>query len=474
MGKNQILPQRLTNWAISLLILTLFILLSALNSLNAQNWNQVVKTVATDRAPMDEFGYAVAISGDYAIVGAYREDNDTSGTDSLSNAGSAYILRNIAGNWTLIQKLVASDRSSNDFFGHSVAIFGDYAIIGAHLEDENVSGANTLSSSGSAYIFKNNNGTWSQIQKIVASDRGANDWFGISVAISGAYLIVGANREDEDSLGSNNINGAGSAYIFKNISGTWSQVQKIVASDRGPNDLFGNSVSIWNNYLIVGAHGEDEDENGANPIENAGSAYIFANNSGSWIQVQKIVAPDRGIDDYFGFSVAISRDIAIIGAYLEDEDTSGGNTRSNSGSAYIFKNNIGAWTLAQKIVASNRGVEDWFGFTVAISGDFAIVGAYKDDQNSIDTDSLLNAGSAYIFNFNNGVWSQVQKVVASDRGINDEFGYAVAISGDYAIVGARQEDHNVLGLDSLYSAGAVYLYKKSATLGIADNSFKNS
>lgn len=267
-------------------------------------------------------------------------------------------------NWNEVIKAVASDRASNDYFGNSVAISGDYAIVGASNEDEDALGTNTLSDAGSAYIFKNNAGTWTQVQKIVASDRGVGDRFGISVAISGDYAIVGAYWEDEDAFGANALLRAGSAYIFKNNAGTWTEVQKIVASDRGIYDNFGNSVTISSDYAIVGAYDDDEDVFGADTLNNAGSAYIFKNNAGIWTQVQKIVASDRGADDYFGNSVAISGDYAILGAPFED--ASGLNTFE--GSAYIFKNNGGIWTQVQKVVASDQGIGDRFGWSVAISG----------------------------------------------------------------------------------------------------------
>jgi hypothetical protein len=465
MKNNQFLLIKLTNWVKPLMVLVLFVLGSNTNCVFAQNWNEIIKTVASDRGAFDYFGYSVAISGDYAIVGAPREDHDATGGDSLSDAGSAYIFKNIAGIWTEVQKIVASDRGANDRFGSSVAISGDYAIVGATLEDHDETGGDSLSDAGSAYIFKNNAGTWSQVQKIVASDRGAGDQFGVSVAISGDYVLVGALYEDEDTTGGNTLNIAGSAYIFKNNAGIWSQVQKIVASDRGAGDQFGFSVAISGDYAIVGAFDENEDTTGGNTLSGAGSAYIFKNNSGTWTQMQKIVASDRGSGDQFGWSVAISGDYAIVGANLEDHNETGGSTLNNAGSAYIFKNNAGIWSQVQKIVASDRGAGDEFGRSVAISGDYAIVGAWLEDHDATGGNTLNDAGSAYIFKNNSGTWSQVQKIVASDRGAIDYFGRSVAISGDYAIVGAYLEDEDATGGNTLFYAGSAYIFKNCATSG---------
>ncbi|MBC8343639.1 MAG: FG-GAP repeat protein, partial [Bacteroidetes bacterium] len=201
--------------------------LSVLFTSNAQNFNEIVKAVATDRAVNDQYGVSVSVSGDYAIVGAFGEDEDSSGSNTETAAGSAYILKYSAGTWSQHQKIVASDRKENDYFGFAVAISGDYAIIGAYADDEDSSGANFIPNSGSAYIFKNCSGTWYQVQKIVATDRGLLDYFGRSVAINGDYAIVGCEYEDEDEAGADTKTSSGSAYVYKNCSGTWYQVEKV-------------------------------------------------------------------------------------------------------------------------------------------------------------------------------------------------------------------------------------------------------
>ncbi len=423
-----------------------------------QNWNEVIKACASDRANSDFFGNSVSISGDYAIVGAYAEAEDALGGNTLANAGSAYIYRNVGGTWSEVQKLVASDRAIDDRFGVSVSISGDYAIVGAESEDEDASGGNTLSNAGSVYIFKNNAGTWSEVQKLVASDRGESDNFGNSVSISGDYVIVSAIYEAEDASGGNTKSNAGSAYIFRNVGGTWSEVQKLVASDRHNSDYFGTSVSISGDYAIVGAYMEDEDASGGDGKSSAGSAYIFRNVGGTWSEVQKLVASDRHNSDFFGNSVSISGDYAIVGAYMEDEDVSGGNAIAEAGSAYIYRNIGGVWSEVQKLVASDRAIDDRFGNSVSISGDYAIVGAYMEDEDVSGGNTIAEAGSAYIYRNIGGTWSEVQKLVTSDRAIGDEFGYSVSISGDYTIVGAWREDEDASGGNTLAQAGSSYIF----------------
>ncbi len=441
----------------NLLILTLISLIFSI-SLFAQDWDQIIKIVALDRAAGDLFGRSVSISGDYAIVGAYDEDEDAAGGTYLSAAGSAYIFYNNSGTWEQMQKIVASDRRAADNFGYSVSISDDYAIVGAYNEDEDSGGGNTLNAAGSAYIFYNNAGVWEQVNKIVASDRESADEFGKSVSISGDYAIVGAHNEDEDAGGGNTLIAAGSSYIFYNNAGTWVQVNKIVASDRESADEFGTSVSISGDYAIVGAPFENEDASGGNSISNSGSAYVFYNNSGTWEQVDKIVASDRASSDYFGFSVSISGDYAIIGAYQEDHDVSGANPEYGAGSAYMFYNNSGTWGQVQKIVASDRYGTDYFGFSVSISGDYAIVGAFSEDEDANGENSLSGAGSAYMFYRNAGTWVQTEKIVATDRGASDSFGYSVSIDGFTAIVGAYQEDEDAVGGNTLSTAGSAYFF----------------
>ena len=413
-----------------------------------------------------------------------------------------------------LQKLVAADRADGDLFGYSVSIDGNYAIVGAYLEDHDTTGTSSSSTTangyadvaGAAYIFERSSaGTWQQVQKLVANDRQPFDLFGSSVSISGNYALVGANSEDHDTTGtsssSNTANGyaisAGAAYIFERSStGTWQQVQKLVASDRQPFDLFGSSVSISGNYALVGANSEDHDTSGTSSSTSgnggatqAGSAYIFERNSGGgWQQVQKLVANDRQFNNEFGISVSLSGNYAIVGARYESHDTTGTSSSSNTangyaisaGAAYIFeRSSAGAWQQVQKLISSDRQSYDEFGRSVSIDGNYAIVGAYQEDHDTTGTSSstttangyAISAGAAYIFEHSSaGTWQQVQKLISSDRQSYDEFGRSVSIDGNYAIVGAYQEDHDTTGTSSSTTtangyadvAGAAYIFERSS------------
>lgn len=452
---------------IRLVFVSLFILGGF--SSNAQNWDQIIKICASDRQAEDYYGCSVAINGDYAIVGARYEDHDEVGGSNKLEAGSAYIFKNESGTWTQVQKIVASDRSAQDWFGSSVDIYGDYAVVGAHKEDEDESGANTMESAGSVYVYKNISGTWTEIQKLVPSDRATDDYFGYSVSISGDYIVAGAYLEDENAGGGSTMDNSGSAYIFYNNAGTWEQTQKIVASDRYDNDFFGYAVAIDGDYLIVGAYNEDENVGGTETLNASGSAYLFLNNAGTWDQIQKIVASDREELDNFGWAVDIQGSYAIVGAYSEDEDEAGSNYLDEAGSAYIYKNNAGVWAETNKIVASDREEGDRFGYSVAIFGDYAVVGAYLEDEDENGLNSHDNTGSAYIYKNNTGNWVEEQKIVAADRGVADWFGISVALSDTYIIAGAQLEDHDVNGENNYPSAGSAYIYQNCREINVREN-----
>jgi hypothetical protein len=450
--------------------LSLF-LIFFVNFTNAQVFSEINKVVASDREELGRFGQSVDISGNYAVVGAY-------GMGAFNN-GQAYIFEKQGTNWIQTQILQNSDNENYDRFGYSVAIDGDYIVIGAYGEDDDVNGNNNLSKAGSAYIFKNNTGTWTQVQKIIANDRSAGDEFGWSVAIDGNTIIIGAHLEEEDENGFNTIYHAGSAYIFELNGGTgiWSQTQKIVAGSRAadltyPNggnagedvsDLFGHSVAISGNYIVVGSLNHDWDETNTNSTLNGGAVYIFEKNLGTWTEVQKIVNSDVQVSDRFGAAVAIDSNFIAVGSYSQDYSLTGTNYMPNSGAVYICKKDVsGNWAEQQKIVAPVRNTGDRFGWSVALDSVFLVVGAKEDNDNKNETNPLVDAGAAHIFKRDNinGIYSHIQKIDASDRDSLDLFGNAVGMDGTTIIIGALEQDFNSQQIDSINNAGAAYFFNE--------------
>ena len=381
--------------------LTLLLLLIITFYLYA-DWNEIEKILASDGDGGDRFGYSVSVSGEYTVIGAYCDDEN----GSLS--GSAYIFQRNGSNWTEQVKLTAFDGANSDKFGWSVSISGDYAVIGAYQDDDNGS------DSGSAYIFQRNGSNWTEQAKLTASDGAGNDKFGYSVSISGDYVVIGAYQDDDN----------GSAYIFHRNDSIWTELAKLTASDGDVDDYFGRSVSIFGDCAVIGA--SHDDDNGF----NSGSAYIFQRNGNIWAEQAKLTASDGAECEYFSRSVSISGDYAVFGA---DEDY---NREGYYGSAYIFQRNGSNWIEQVKLTASD-GIDDhYFGWSVSISGDCVVIGAFGDDDNG------FGSGSAYIFQGNGSNWAEQAKLTASDGAGNDRFGYSVSISGDYAVFGAYQDDDN--------------------------------
>ncbi|ETR67595.1 MAG: PKD domain-containing protein [Candidatus Magnetoglobus multicellularis str. Araruama] len=442
--------------------------------------------MASDAEEEDRFGFSVCISGNYAIVGAvYNDDNG-------SKSGSAYIFKQLDNSWTEQIKLLASNGDKGDRFGKSVAISENYAIVGSFTDYNG-------SSSGSVYIFKKAEDTWIEQKELHASDAEGLDYFGTSVAISKDYIIVGASGNDDNGKDS------GSAYIFRRDVNNWIEESKLLASDGVRNDNFGKSVSIYEEYAIVGTEIVN--------LGSQGSAYIFKRailDEPAWIEQKVLTASNGSQYDRFGYSVSISKSYAFVGTYgnsvysykhslLNEKPilavfTQYKELTSDAGTISINIANMGTgsmkWSAASDVEwltinSGNQGVDSglidisyeqnkWndrkaiititspdavnspqyirvlqsktvllasdgaegnaFGSSVDIESDYAIVGATNDDVNG------YRSGSAYIFAIVGGTWVEQSKLIPSDGAELDLFGCSVSISGNYAIVGAYQDD----------------------------------
>ena len=377
-------------------------------AVNGDLGDQLAKLLADDGAQGDLFGNSVAISGDTAIVGALGDD------DNGDISGSAYLFDTAKG--VQIAKLLPSDGEEHDLFGSSVAISGTTAIVGAFLDDDNGVG------SGSAYLFDTTTGV--QIAKLLPEDGAIYDWFGYSVAISDTTAVVGAYGDGDNGYNS------GSAYLFDNTTGR--QIAKLLPDDGAFSAQFGYAVAISGNTAIVAAPWAGHDGS------NYGLAYLFDATTGK--QTGKLV-PNLS-EGFFriGRSIAINDDIAILGAWIEDDN--GGL----SGAAFLFD------TLTGRQLAELRPDDvtatDFFGDSVGISGATAIVGAFADDANG------SWSGSAYLFDTVAG--RRIAKILPIDGEAHDEFGISVAITGapgnELAIVGAIGDG------DNGDSSGSAYLF----------------
>ena len=297
--------------------------------------------------------------------------------------------------WSAGQELVADDAAELDEFGRSVSLGTDRAIIGAYGE----SGAR-----GAAYVYARSGDSWTQEQKLVASDGAALDKFGYAVSITGDRALVGA-------YGASAYRGA--AYVFVRIGGSWGRGAEARRRRRDRGDNFGYAVSLAADRALVGASGSDT---------GRGAAYVFVRNGSAWVEEQKLVAIDGGQGDSFGYAVSLSGDRAVVGTPGSD---------GYRGAGRVFLRSGGGWAEEQKLIADDGAAFDNFGTAVAIGGERVLVGAHWNDDFR---------GAAYTYVRSEGVaaggWIQEQKLVPSDGAGGERFGGAVSLAADRALIGA--------------------------------------
>ncbi len=318
------------------------------------SWNEEAKLVASDPADSDALGSSVSIRGDLVLAGAPGSSN---------GKGAAYVFRFDGISWNEEAKLVASDAGFGDRLGTSVSLDGDLAVAGSPFDDN---------SRGSAYVFGFNGTSWVEQQKLTAADALMGDTFGYSVSISGDAVLAGARLDDDGGVNS------GSAYVFRFDGASWTQEQKLTASDAAGGDNFGFSVSLDGDVMIVASLLDDD------AGLSSGSAYVFRFDGAAWSEETKLTASDAAPGDQFGTSVAICRDLAVVGSRLDDDAGFG------SGSAYVFRFDGSSWAEEAKLLSSDGASEDSLGGAVAACGT-AVISAVGDDVNG------PFSGSAYVF-----------------------------------------------------------------------------
>jgi len=373
------------------LVLALAVLLAALAAAANPAWTEQAELTASDGFAGDQFGWSVSVSGDTAVIGAVSKNNAQ---------GAAYVLVRSGGVWAQQQELTASDGAADDQFGFSASVSGDTAVIGAWNKT-----VNSQPQQGAAYVFVRANGVWTQQQEMTASDGAAGDSFGYSVSVSGDTAVIGAP-------------GNGAAYVFVRNGGAWSKQQELTASDEAAGDYFGYSVSVSGNMALIGASAKNIYQ---------GAAYVFVLSNGLWGQQQELTASDGAADDAFGYSVAMNGESAVIGAPGKN---------GSQGAAYGFLLSGGAWGQEQKLTASDSAAGDSFGNSVSVSGASAVIAAYHKSADQ---------GAAYLFALSGGAWGQQQELTASDGVANDYFGFSVSVSGDTAAIGAVGRENSLGG-----------------------------
>lgn len=403
-------------------------LIFSLSIFNAysQVWSEVSKTLPFElnNAVGDiHFGYSVDIDGDYAVVGARDE----------KSKGAAYVYHNSGLEWELVNVLVASDAANSDRFGCAVGISGDYIVVGAEVDDDN--GNN----SGSAYIFKKPATGWkdaTQVAKLTASDGSSGDYFGSSVRCYNDVVVIGAYH------GKGKVSNSGAVYVFEKPASGWAtttETAKLTASDGADGDYFGYSVSVFADYIVVGAPFDDDDANAS------GAVYVFKKTGTKWTtttEVAKLNASDASINARFGASVDIYDDNCIVaGAYYKN---------SGDGAVYVFsKNSVSEWKSSiseiEKLTLSSANSR--FGYSVRVLGDKIVAG----------TGQWHHRGSVYVFQKTGASWAnttEIAKLTAATGQKSERLGASVCISDDYIMSGTFDPD------DYNSEKGSVRIFKK--------------
>ena len=308
----------------------------------------------------DEFGHAVALEGDVAVIGAWGDD------DLGFGAGAAYVFTRSGSTWTQQTKLTASDGGDYYNFGNAVDLSGDTVVVGS-------SSAGGLGAAyGAAYVFVWSGSIWRQEAKLEADLPVVSSRFGTSVSIHGDTVMVGATLYPP----------GGRVYVFERAASVWSQQAVLEASDGEYGNTFGMSLSLDGDTVLIGAPGEDDLCPG-NPNCHSGAAYVFERSGSSWAEQDKLLASDPHKDAWFGWSVSLRGGTALIGA------PESWNPDPYTGSAYVFGRLNSSWSQQYEIVAGDAAHSDFFGTSVALEGNSALIGAPGR--------GLIDLGAAYVY-----------------------------------------------------------------------------
>lgn len=324
---------------------------------------QITPTPESDPPPgwSDFFGWSLSRSGDTLMIGApFAFDT------MLGPIGAAYVFDLSGGTWTQTAELTALDAATTDYFGWAVAISGDTALIGANSHNRGANGTE-----GAAYVFVNSGGTWSQTQELESSDSTPGDGrqFGSAVEFDGTTMLISSPGPD---YSSNGIYPQGAAYVFTNSGGTWSEVQALTASDGVLGDQFGFSIALDGTRAVVGAPAADIDS-----AIHQGAAYVFDSVGGTWSETQKLTASDGIAYDQLGQSVALHGDTALAGMWSRDDDPNDPPPPGRQGIVHVFTQAGGAWSESGELTSSVGSEGDSFGWDVDLDGTTILIGSQE-------------------------------------------------------------------------------------------------
>lgn len=380
-------------------------------------WVKTTDIVASDSAAYDQFGYEVSLSGNRALVGAYG-DNESDDDHS----GAAYFFEYDGENWINVGKFTGNGGS----FGKSVSLSGNSALIGA--PDENTD----INDSGAVYFYFHNGIKWNEAGKLVAEDPVEGSDFGLAVDIENWRAVVGAPRQE-----------AVYVFDFNDNLLQFEQTAKLVKPEGNEDILFGRTLSLSDDRILISGH--------PFPIpvcmitcppypEIEGYAYIFEYDGNTWLEMPQLTASDGFEGNYFGASVSLDNDRAIIGAPLDDEYGNG------AGAAYVFDFDGVNWVESTKLTATNPSAHETFGAAISLSGDQALISTAILDSMPVEHNKV------YTFKNVDNTWNEFGQITpnANESQHPIEFGTSVSLSGSRALIGAPSDNEHGTNAGSAY------------------------
>lgn len=389
-------------------------------------WSEQAILIAADGASSDLFGSSVAISGDTILVGAERGDSS-----AVTNSGAAYVFSRQGSSWILDAKLQATDGAPNDFFGASVALEGNTALVGAYWHD-----VDGRANQGAVYAFRRLQSGWEQQAKLAASDGAALEEFGRAVDLQGGRAVIGSEFSSADPAR------RGAAYVFAHDGVSWAEEAKLTSWDSGVSQQgFGRTVGISGDTVFVGAPRAAVGSN-----LGQGAAYFFRRTAQGWAPLQKLSGTDAGAVDEVATSIALDAGRVLLGT----PNARVGNN-NDQGVVYAFSLEDSTWSERGKLTSGTGAGNAQFGLSVDVDGRIAVVGAGWENVGASQ-----QQGAAYVFTRDGTEWSLASRLTAGDGRPLDRFGSAVAIAGNTVVVGAPFAQ-----VGSAPTPGAVYVFSRS-------------
>lgn len=459
-------------------------------------WSQEARLtsnmISPDRASYDLFGWSVSIREGIAVIGAPLQDLDQDATNTLSDAGAAYVFRrDPAGDagftWSGEQKIIGwgQDRNTSDTLGFSIAGHNGTLVVGGPNHSYNATGGDYKASAGAVFVWVATPTGWQFQQKLFATgtnNRSANDRFGNAVAIYGDTLVAASSGfryiNDGTLVGFN----VGAAFVFTRTDGKWTQTQRLEYTAYSRSDFinngrapgYGNSLAIDHDTIAVGAPTATYDATGAGTLlANAGQVYMYRNTAGPFTLEQVLVAKTRKTSEQFGQQLDVRDNLLLVGSPVSYTDTSDSlgvsGTATGMGGVWVFNRTGTVWSYSQKLSSAptDRQDGDQMGYSVSSDGRTLVVGApYSDYDNGIAENTFTDAGAAYVYALIGGSWRFESRLVAQGvnaRNTSANFGFSVSVSNDTIAVGAPYSQTDAAGANALGQAGAAFVYRAAGS-----------